>query len=273
MEVRGLCPELVLRDPRSVGDLQMEAATWVRRPSGPVLRAEGAAAGTDRDGWPSIGPVDCHADFSIVDEHGNAVSLTYTLNSWFGARLVAAGTGIVMNNEMDDFTSKPGVPNQFGLVQGAANAVAPGKTPLSSMSPTIVTKDGHVAMVIGSPGGSRIITITLEAISNMIDYGMTVQEAIDAPRVHMQWLPDTIYLEPYALSPDTRKMLEAEGYKFTDGAPWGIAEGIVAGAPRLTAPPGASSAGSLDLGTLKLPGATLFGAHDPRGPAGLAAGE
>ncbi len=251
----------------------MEAATWVRRPSGPVLRAEGAAAGTDRDGWPSIGPVDCHADFSIVDEHGNAVSLTYTLNSWFGARLVAAGTGIVMNNEMDDFTSKPGVPNQFGLVQGAANAVAPGKTPLSSMSPTIVTKDGHVAMVIGSPGGSRIITITLEAISNMIDYGMTVQEAIDAPRVHMQWLPDTIYLEPYALSPDTRKMLEAEGYKFTDGAPWGIAEGIVAGAPRLTAPPGASSAGSLDLGTLKLPGATLFGAHDPRGPAGLAAGE
>lgn len=211
--------------------------------------------------------------FSIVDEHGNAVSLTYTLNSWFGARLVAAGTGIVMNNEMDDFTSKPGVPNQFGLVQGPANAVAPGKTPLSSMSPTIVTKDGHVAMVIGSPGGSRIITIMLEAISNMIDYGMTVQEAIDAPRIHMQWLPDTIYLEPYALSPDTRKALEAEGYKLTDGTPWGIAEGIVAGAPRLTAPPGASSAGSLDLGTLKLPGATLFGAHDPRGPAGLAEGE
>ncbi len=211
--------------------------------------------------------------FSIVDQHGNAVSLTYTLNSWFGARLVAAGTGIVMNNEMDDFTSKPGVPNQFGLVQGEVNAVAPGKTPLSSMSPTIVTKDGAVAMVIGSPGGSRIITITLEAISNMIDYGMTVQEAIDAPRIHMQWLPDTIYIEPFALSPDTRKTLEAEGYKFTDGAPWGIAEGIVAGAPRLTTPPGASSAGSLDLGTLKLPGATLFGAHDPRGPAGLAEGE
>ncbi len=211
--------------------------------------------------------------FSIADEHGNAVSLTYTLNSWFGARLVAAGTGIVMNNEMDDFTSKPGVPNQFGLVQGAANAVAPGKTPLSSMSPTIVTKDGHVAMVIGSPGGSRIITITLEALSNVIDYGMTMQEAIDAPRIHMQWLPDTIYLEPYALSPDTRKILETEGYKLTDGAPWGIAEGIVAGAPRLTVPPGANSAGSLDLGTLKLPGATLFGAHDPRGPAGLAGGE
>ena len=131
-----------------------------------------------------------------------------------------------MNNEMGDFTSKPGVPNQFGLVQGTANAVAPGKTPLSSMSPTVVTRDGHVAMAIGSPGGSRIITTTLEAVSNMTDYGMTVQEAIDAPRIHMQWLPDTIYLEPYALSPDTRKTLEAEGYRFTDGAPWGIAEGI-----------------------------------------------
>jgi gamma-glutamyltranspeptidase / glutathione hydrolase len=210
--------------------------------------------------------------YSVIDEHGNAVSVTYTLNSWFGARLVAPGIGIVMNDEMDDFTSKPGVPNHFGLVQGAANAIEPGKTPLSSMSPTIVTKDGRVVMVIGSPGGSRIITVTLEAISNVIDYGMTIQEAIDAPRVHMQWLPDTIFVERFALSPDTRRALEAEGYRLTDSAPWGVAEGIVTGAPRLTAPPGDTAAGSLDLGTVRLPGAAFFGAHDPRGPAGLADG-
>ena len=153
--------------------------------------------------------------YSVVDAAGNAVAVTYTLNDWFGVRKVAPGTGILMNNEMDDFTSKPGVPNTYGLVQGAANAVAPGKTPLSSMAPTIVTKDGprgqEVAMVIGSPGGSRIITIVLNAIINAVDHGMTVQEAVDAPRIHHQWLPDTIYAERFALSPDTRALLEAMG--------------------------------------------------------------
>ncbi len=118
-----------------------------------------------------------------MDSAGNAVSVTYTLNNWFGAQRVAGDTGILMNDEMDDFTSKLDVPNMFGLIQGAANSVQPGKTPLSSMSPTIVTKDGKLVMVIGSPGGSRIITITLEAIINVIDHGMTIQEAIDAPRI------------------------------------------------------------------------------------------
>ncbi|UAK25834.1 gamma-glutamyltransferase [Sphingomonas nostoxanthinifaciens] len=207
--------------------------------------------------------------YDVVDAKGNAVSVTYTLNDWFGAHRVAGGTGIVMNDEMDDFTSKPGVPNMFGLVQGAANAIAPGKTPLSSMSPTIVTKDGKVALVIGSPGGSRIITITLEAILNMIDHGMDVQEAIDAPRIHEQWLPDTISLEPFALSPDTRRLLEQRGYRFEDEGHWGIAEGIAIGAPRLTS---SNSAGSafLSLGAPPLKGATMFGAHDARGGAGSA---
>ena len=141
--------------------------------------------------------------FSVMDRQGNAVGVTYSLNSWFGMRGVAAGTGILMNDTMDDFTAKPGTPNMFGLVQGAANAIAPGKTPLSSMSPTMVLKDGKPVMVTGSDGGSRIITVVLEAILNVIDHGMTIQEAIDAPRIHHQWIPDTVYLERFALSPDT----------------------------------------------------------------------
>jgi gamma-glutamyltranspeptidase/glutathione hydrolase len=210
--------------------------------------------------------------FSVMDRAGNAVAVTYTLNDWFGIHRVAAGTGILMNNEMDDFTSKPGVANMFGLVQGEANAIAPGKTPLSSMAPTVVSRDGKPVMVIGSPGGPRIITITLEAILNVIDHGMTVQEAIDAPRLHHQWLPDTVFIERFALSPDTRALLEQRGYKFTESAPWGVAEGILAGAPRLT-PTGFGAAQSLNVGVPDLPGATIFGAHDPRGPAGAAVGD
>ena len=210
--------------------------------------------------------------FSVEDRDGNAVSVTYSLNDWFGIGRVAAGTGILMNDTMDDFTSKPGTPNMFGLVQGAVNAAAPGKTPLSSMSPTIVSKDGKPVMVIGSPGGPRIITVTLETILNVIDHGMTLQEAIDAPRLHHQWLPDTVYIERFAVSPDTRALLEQRGYHFTESAPWGVAEGIIAGAPRLTLP-GFGAAQSLNLGTSTLPGALLYGAHDPRGYAGAVVGD
>ncbi len=209
--------------------------------------------------------------YSVVDGAGNAVAVTYTLNDWFGVRKVAPGTGIVMNNEMDNFTAKPGVPNTYGLVQGAANAVAPGKTPLSSMSPTIITRDGRVVMVIGSPGGARIITIVLEAVINAVDHGMTVQEAVNAPRIHHQWLPDTIYAERFALSPDTRALLEAKGHKITDSRPWGVAEGVVAGGPALVRPAEGSGAGSLTLGTMP-GGGPLFGAHDARGGAGAASG-
>ncbi|SNB73913.1 gamma-glutamyltransferase 1 Threonine peptidase. MEROPS family T03 [Arboricoccus pini] len=210
--------------------------------------------------------------YSIVDKDGMAVAVTYTLNSWFGIAKIAGSTGIFMNNEMDDFTTKPGTPNAYGLVQGEANAIAPGKTPLSSMSPTIVTKDGTLKLVLGSPGGARIITITLLAILNMVDHGMSVQEAIDAPRLHEQWLPDTVYLEPFALSPDTRAILEQRGHHFTDSAPWGMAEAIVTGAPTLTKASPGNAANSLPLGQAPAAGATLFGAHDSRGSMGRAIG-
>lgn len=174
--------------------------------------------------------------YSIIDDEGNAVAVTYTLNGNFGAGVVAPGTGILLNNEMDDFTSKPGVPNLYGLVQGEANAIAPKKTPLSSMSPTIVTKDGKPFMVIGSPGGSRIITITLEAILNVVDFGMDISQAVNASRVHHQWQPDKIYFEPYALSPDTIRALIAMGHTMDDGSGtpvWGQAAGILVGGKSL----------------------------------------
>ncbi len=208
--------------------------------------------------------------YSVVDAAGNAVSVTYTLNNWFGADRVAPGTGIVLNDEMDDFTSKPGTPNMFGLVQGTANAIAPGKTPLSSMTPTIVSKDGHLTMVVGSPGGSRIITITAEAIINVIDHGMTVQEAIDAPRIHMQGTPDVVEIERGALSPDTRALLAARGYAFKDRGYWGVAEAILAGGPALSPKGGFGEDGFLPLNARPERGATLFGAHDVRGGAGAA---
>lgn len=200
--------------------------------------------------------------YSIVDEQGNAVSVTYTLNGSFGAGVVADGTGILLNNEMDDFTSKPGVANLYGLVQGEANAIAPGKTPLSSMSPTIVTKDGKLFMVIGSPGGARIITITLEAILNVIDHGMTISEAIDAPRIHHQWLPDKVVMEPFALSRDTQKILAEMGHDVgidPNWTIWGQAAGILVGGDSLQA---------IEAGT----GARLNGAMDARSQTGRAAG-
>lgn len=200
--------------------------------------------------------------YSIIDDEGNAVAVTYTLNGSFGAGVVAPGTGILLNNEMDDFTSKPGVPNLYGLIQGEANAIAPGKTPLSSMSPTIISKDGKPFMVIGSPGGARIITITLEAILNVIDHGMNIQEAVDAPRIHHQWLPDKVFMEPYALSPDTRKLLSAMGHNVQideSWTIWGQATGILVGGESLS---------DIEAGG----GARYNGAVDSRIGAGAARG-
>ncbi len=227
---------------------------------------------------PAASPMPGHegtqtTQYSVVDTAGNAVSVTYTLNNWFGSGHVAGNTGIIMNDEMDDFTSKAGVPNMFGLIQGAANDIAPGKTPLSSMSPTIVTKNGKLVMVIGSPGGSRIITITLEAIINVIDHGMTIQEAIDAPRIHEQWMPDVVFLERMALSPDTRAILAGRGYSFHDAGYWGVAEGILVGGPALPGPGGFGEDGFLPLNARPEAGAKLFGAHDVRGGAGSAAAQ
>src|SRR5271165_90082 len=172
-------------------------------------------AGVSQDLKPGVPPHEGTntTHYSIVDNQGNAVSVTYTLNDWFGAKVTAAKTGILLNDEMDDFTAKLGVPNLYGLVQGEANSITPGKRPLSSMSPTIVSHDGKPVMVIGTPGGSRIITVVVLCILNVIDYGMDIQEAIDAPRFHQQWLPDTTNVEAFALSPDTRKILVAMGHK------------------------------------------------------------
>ena len=149
--------------------------------------------------------------YSIADRFGNAVAVTYTLNDWFGARVTAAGTGVLLNDEMDDFTAKAGVPNMYGLVQGEANKIEPGKRPLSSMTPTIVTRDGKPWMILGTPGGSRIITAVLLTILNVIDYDMNIQEAVDAPRIHQQWLPEETFVETRALSPDTRALLREHG--------------------------------------------------------------
>ena len=149
--------------------------------------------------------------YSVVDSEGNAVAVTYTLNGGFGNGITVPGLGFLLNNEMDDFSAKPGTPNMFGLVQGENNAIQPGKRPLSSMTPTIIEKDGKLFMTAGAPGGSRISTAVLQVILNVIDFGMNVQDAIDAPRFHHQWQPDRLSLER-GISPDTVAILKARGY-------------------------------------------------------------
>ena len=217
-------------------------------------------AGVSADIKPGVAPHEGSntTHYSIVDKWGNAVSVTYTLNGWFGARVMASGTGILLNDEMDDFTSKVGVANMYGLVQGEANAIAPYKTPLSSMSPTIVTKDGKPVMVVGTPGGSRIITATLLTMLNVIDYGMNIQEAVDAPRFHQQWMPDSTNLEPFAVSPDTLKILQGWGHKFGTPQDPNHVAAILVGAPSL---------GGTPVGNNR-----FYGANDPRRNTGLAAG-
>ena len=197
--------------------------------------------------------------YSIVDRDGRAVAVTYTLNGWFGAQVVAAGTGIMMNDEMDDFATKPGAPNMFGLVGSKANTVQPGKAPLSSMSPTILSRHGKVVMVIGSPGGSLIPTITLSAILGVVDYGHSIQQAIDDGRIHEQWMPEAVWVEPGALSPEVTKALTEKGYSFKLHDPWGSAQGILVGGPA--------------MGTAATDGNHVFGGVDHRHPGAAAIGE
>ncbi|HBI9712190.1 TPA: gamma-glutamyltransferase [Escherichia coli] len=186
--------------------------------------------------------------YSVVDKDGNAVAVTYTLNTTFGTGIVAGESGILLNNQMDDFSAKPGVPNVYGLVGGDANAVGPNKRPLSSMSPTIVVKDGKTWLVTGSPGGSRIITTVLQMVVNSIDYGMNVAEATNAPRFHHQWLPDELRVEK-GFSPDTIKLLEAKGQKVALKEAMGSTQSIMVG-----------------------PDGELYGASDPRSVDDLTAG-
>ncbi|MFH8135895.1 gamma-glutamyltransferase [Pantoea osteomyelitidis] len=186
--------------------------------------------------------------FSVVDKRGNAVAVTYTLNTNFGSGIVAGNSGILMNNEMDDFSAKPGTPNVYGLVGGEANAIQPAKRPLSSMSPTIVAKEGKTWLVTGSPGGSRIITTVLQMVVNSIDYGMNVAEATNAPRFHHQWLPDQLRVEK-GFSPDTLRLLENRGQHVKVEPAMGSTQSIMIG-----------------------PDGMLYGASDPRTIDDLTAG-
>jgi gamma-glutamyltranspeptidase/glutathione hydrolase len=196
--------------------------------------------------------------FSIVDQAGNAVSMTYTLNLSYGARVVAAGTGVILNDEMDDFTTKLNFPNSFGLIQGQANSIAPGKRPLSSMTPTIVTRDGKPVVVLGTPGGSTITTAVALCIINLVDYGMNVEEAIDAPRFHQQWMPESTGAERFAINPDSEVILRRMGHQLR---PMGIANevaAIVIGAPSLNGKPVGAN--------------RYYGVMDPRSDTGEALG-
>ena len=154
--------------------------------------------------------------YSVMDAEGNAVAVTTTINDWFGSRVTAQGLGFLLNDEMDDFSSKPGVPNSDGLIQSDVNAIGPGKRPLSSMTPTIVAHDGKTVMVLGSPGSSKIITTVANVLMGVVDYGMNIQEAVNAPRFHQQWLPDTVNVEQW-FSPDTLNLLRQMGYNIEVG--------------------------------------------------------
>ena len=213
------------------------------------LRAEIARGDAERagpEGAPREKAETTH--YSVADGEGNAVAVTYTINGFFGAGVVAPGTGFFLNNEMDDFTVKPGAPNLYGLVQGEPNAIAPGKRPLSSMAPTLVERDGQVVLVLGSPGGSRIITTVLETIINIIDHGMGAQEAVDAPRLHHQGQLEDVYFERSGLSPEVVSQLTAMGYKLIEQRPWGAVE------------------------LIEIANRRLRGASDSRLPAGAAVG-
>lgn len=165
--------------------------------------------------------------YSIVDSEGNAVSATTTLNGSYGSLVVVDGGGFIMNNEMDDFSVKPGTPNMYGLVGGEANSIVPGKRMLSSMTPTIIEEDGKLRMVVGTPGGSTIITSVFQTILNVLEFGKTMQQAVAAPRFHHQWLPDEVFAEKGAIDDATRIKLEYKGYKITERSPMGRVDAIL----------------------------------------------
>ena len=229
---------------------------FVDNPIDKLLSFQYAATLRDKIAFDAINPESVYSiqpegtnttHYSVVDKKGNAVAVTYTINSYFGAGVIARPTGFLLNNEMDDFTTKLGEANQFGLRQGEANLIEPGKRPLSSMSPTIVTKNRRVYLVTGSPGGSTIPTTVLQVITNAIDYEMNLSNAVNTPRLHYQGLPDRVLSEPQAITPETFRGLKLRGYKIMPFRQWGAAESI-----------------------LVHPDGTIEGVNDIRKPAGKA---
>ncbi|MEN9565314.1 MAG: hypothetical protein RLZZ69_510 [Cyanobacteriota bacterium] len=232
---------------------------FVDNPTNKLLSVEYAAALRAKIAFAALDPESIYSTdvqhegtntthYSVVDKEGNAVAVTYTINSYFGAGVIAPETGFLLNNEMDDFTTKLGSANQFGLHQGTANLIKPGKRPLSSMSPTIVTKDGQVYLVTGSPGGSTIPTTVLQVITNVIDHEMSLPDAVNAPRVHYQGLPDQIVAESHAITPKTFRGLKLRNYNnIMPFMSWGAAESILVNGDR-----------------------TMIGVNDRRKPAGEA---
>ncbi len=196
--------------------IRPDAAIPWRLAGAPPARADSAKAGRGHT-----------THLSVVDRDGNAVAATLTVNLTFGSGLVAPGTGVVLNDEIDDFALAPGVPNAFGLVGGEANAIAPRKRPLSSMTPTIALKDGRVFLVLGSPGGSRIITAVLQVLVNVVDFGMDIEQAVRVPRIHHQWLPPLVWGEPYGISPDTARRLRERGHVLATRASVGNVQAIL----------------------------------------------
>jgi len=198
--------------------------------------------------------------FTVVDSEGNAVANTYTLNDSYGGKVVAKGTGVLLNNEMDDFAAKPGTPNMYGLIQGERNAVGPHKRPLSAMTPTFVLRpDNSLWFTVGSPGGATIINTVMQVVTNIIDYDMNIQQAIDAPRIHNQWLPDEVAYEPYGLSEDTLRILRQRGHNILvrPDAGWTAGDGYMGDAAGIM---------------IENKTGILLGANDPRRSVGLPVG-
>jgi gamma-glutamyltranspeptidase/glutathione hydrolase len=206
----------------SLDMMRSSASKELRRPSGfGDLDRQAALHG------PYVGPEpENTTHYSVVDPKGNAVAVTTTLNDGFGARVTAGKLGFLLNDEMDDFTSKPGVPNGYGLIQGEANSIAAGKRPLSAMAPTIVLKNGKLFLVLGSPGGPRIISTVANVLLGVLEYGLDIQQAVNAPRFHHQWEPDVIYVERVGFSPDTLKLLQDRGHKIEVQGYWSDGECI-----------------------------------------------
>jgi gamma-glutamyltranspeptidase/glutathione hydrolase len=194
------------------------------------IRADRASTSTEiKAGRPTGAESEETTHFTVVDAEGNCVSNTYTLNDSYGSKVTMRGTGILMNNEMDDFAAKPGTPNAYGLIQGERNAVGARKRPLSAMTPTFVLRqDGSLWFAVGSPGGPTIINTVLQIVTNVIDFDMNIQQAIDAPRIHHQWLPDELVYEPFGMSADTFRALESRGHRFVEKPRYmGDAQGIM----------------------------------------------